>query len=309
MDSTDRPQRFTVTNVTGPSGRPGGTTGAGGAPAGDVRPVARPVRKDEIVIESRGLYVESWLPERRSRRRPLYLLHGELGGSWVWERYLGYFAQRGWEGHALNLRAHFWSETAELESLDLETYLEDAEAGLLALGRPAVVVGHGMGALLAMLLAARQPLQGMVLIAPALPRPIRPDAPTQVSRLVPPSFRRELIGWAGSTDQIQRQNPDLTHRDVLKVQHLMGAESGAARRQMLDGPLVDRDVLAGTPTLVIGGGMDRLFAEQDAERLAEWLGAEYQPFGAHSHYGLVAGQDSYEQVADAIRSFLERYRL
>ena len=114
-----------------------------------VRP-ARPVRKDEIVIEERGLYVETWLPERRSRRRPLYLLHGELGGSWLWERYLRYFAQRGWEGHALNLRAHFWSETADFEELDLESYVDDAVAGYDALDRPAVVVGHGMGGLLAM---------------------------------------------------------------------------------------------------------------------------------------------------------------
>ena len=31
----------------------------------------RPVRKDEIEIADRGLYIESWLPERRSRRKPL----------------------------------------------------------------------------------------------------------------------------------------------------------------------------------------------------------------------------------------------
>ena len=137
MAPSDRPARLTVTTHAD-SDRIG---------AGDSRcpAVGAPIRKDEIVIESRGLYIESWLPERRSRRRPLYLLHGELGGSWLWERYLGYFAQRGWEGHALNLRAHFWSETDELEKLDLDSYTADAEAGLLALGRPAVVVGHGMG--------------------------------------------------------------------------------------------------------------------------------------------------------------------
>ena len=31
----------------------------------------------------------------------------------LWERYLGYFAGRGWEGHALNLRNHYWSQTAD----------------------------------------------------------------------------------------------------------------------------------------------------------------------------------------------------
>jgi pimeloyl-ACP methyl ester carboxylesterase len=160
-----------------------------------------------------------------------------------------------------------------------------------------------------MLVAARHPVPGLVLISPALPQPIRPETPAHVVRLVPPLFRRELIGWAGATEQIRKQQPDLTLKDVARVQHLMGAESGAARRQMLEGPHLDRSALAGIPTLVIGGGMDRLFPEAESERLADWLGAEYQPFGAHSHYGLVIGEDTFEQVADAIRGFLERNRL
>ena len=40
----------------------------------------RPVRKDEIELDERGIYVESWLPERRSRRKPLLFVHGELSG-------------------------------------------------------------------------------------------------------------------------------------------------------------------------------------------------------------------------------------
>ena len=41
--------------------------------------------------------------------------------------------------------------------------------------------------------------------------------------------------------------------------------------------------------------------EQDVERLAEWLDAPYEPFGAHSHYGLVLGEQSYLQVAETLR--------
>jgi hypothetical protein len=48
---------------------------------------------------------------------------------------------------------------------------------------------------------------------------------------------------------------------------------------------------------------------EDSERLAGWLGAEYEPFAAHSHYGLVMGETSYQQVAEAVRGFLETYRL
>src|SRR3712207_55106 len=131
------------------------------------RTATRPVRKDEIVIEDRGLYIESWLPERRSRRKPLYLLHGELGGSWLWERYLRYFAQRGWEAHALNLKAHFWSETADLATLDFQSYVDDAAAGLAELSDGAVCVGHGMGGLIAMKLAETHRVGGLVLLSPA----------------------------------------------------------------------------------------------------------------------------------------------
>lgn len=273
------------------------------------RPPGKPVRKDEIVLDERGLYVESWLPERRSRRRPLYYLHGELGGSWLWEYYLRYFAQRGWEGHALNLRAHFWSQTADIEELSFDTYLDDAVAGYEALERPAVVVGHGLGALLAMKLAEGREIDALVLISPAMPSPLRPVPPPHVVRLVPALYQNELIEWAGTHEQVQRQNQDLTIADIRRIQHLMGAESGAARRQMLAGVHVDRDRLPDVPILVIGAGLDRQFPEADSARLAEWLGAEYQPFGAHSHYGTVLGEQGFDQVADTIRLFLEHHRL
>ncbi|MFO1540625.1 MAG: hypothetical protein ACKOTZ_09345, partial [Chloroflexota bacterium] len=60
-------------------------------------------------------------------------------------------------------------------------------------------------------------------------------------RLVPAHHRRELLGWAGTPDQIRRQNADLTTADVTRIAHLMGAGSGAARRQMLAGVPVERE--------------------------------------------------------------------
>jgi pimeloyl-ACP methyl ester carboxylesterase len=274
----------------------------------DVRP-AKPIRKDERVVAERGLYVEIWLPERRSRRKPLYLLHGELGGSWLWQRFLGYFAPRGWEGHALNLRGHYWSETADFADIDFETYVEDARAGMSHLSRPPVLIGHGLGGLLALKLWEQVPVSGVVLISPALPAPLLPPPPTHVVRLMPRQYRRELIGWDGAPSAIQRMNPDLSEADIMRVQHMMGIESGTARRQMLEGIPVDRTALPDVPALVIGGGIDRQFPAADSERLAEWLGAAYQSFAADSHYGLVIGENSSEQVAEAVRGFLEAHRL
>ena len=272
----------------------------------------RPVRKDEIELHDRGVYIESWLPERRSRRKPLMFVHGELAGSWVWERYLGYFAGRGWEGHAVNLRNHYWSQTADPATLSFDTYLEDVVAALDRLGPTTVAIGHGMGALLALKAAERVAISGLVLIGAQLPRDLRPAVRPFELRDVPEVYGRRIIGWETLPEKLLRDERDLTLADVLRIQHLLGQkprEAGAARRQVLAGIPVDRRVVSEVPRLVIAGGLDRTVALDDAERLADWLGAEYEPFGAHSHFGLVHGEQSFQQVAEAVRTFLEVHRL
>jgi pimeloyl-ACP methyl ester carboxylesterase len=272
----------------------------------------RPVRKDEIELHDRGLYIESWLPERRSRRKPLLLVHGELAGSWVWERYLGYFAGRGWEGHALNLQNHHWSRTADPTTLSFDTYTEDVVAALERLGPSTVLIGHGMGGLLALKAAERMPISAMVLLSPELPRDLRQPARSYEIREVPDVYGASVIGWATLPEKLLRDQRDLTLDDIQRIQHMLGQkphESGTARRQMLQGIPVDPRPVVGVPKLVIGAALDRQVPVESSERLAEWLGASFEPFGAHSHYGLVIGENSYQQVAEAIRGFLEVNRL
>jgi pimeloyl-ACP methyl ester carboxylesterase len=272
----------------------------------------RPVRKDEIELLDRGLYIESWLPERRSRRKPLLYVHGELAGSWVWERFLGYFAGRGWEGHALNLRNHHWSQTADPTELSFDTYTEDVVAAVERLGPGTVIVGHGMGGLLAMKAAERAPVSAMILLSSELPRDLRAPVRPFELREVPDVYGKSLIGWETLPEKLARDHRDLTLADVLRIHHLLGQkprEAGAARRQVLQGISVDPSAFAAIPRLVIGAGLDRHVPEPDSERLAEWLDAEYEPFGAHSHFGLMLGEHGYQQVAEVIRSFLEVHRL
>jgi pimeloyl-ACP methyl ester carboxylesterase len=272
----------------------------------------RPVRKDEIELPDRGLYVESWLPERRSRRKPLVFVHGALGGSWVWERYLHHFASRGWEGHALNLRNHYWSQTADPTTLTIESYTEDVIAALDRLGPNSVAIGHGLGGLLVLKAIERAPVAAYVLLAPEPPREIREPARPHEVRDVPDAWGRAEMGWETLPEKLIREQRDLTVADVVRIQHLLGQkpfESGAAWRQVLLGVPVDRAALPDVPRLVIGAGLDTFVPEPRVERLAEWLDAPYEPFGAHSHYGLLLGEQSYLQVADTLRAFLEQHRL
>ncbi|MBA2253993.1 MAG: alpha/beta fold hydrolase, partial [Chloroflexi bacterium] len=175
--------------------------------------------------------------------------------------------------------------------------------------RQPVVLGHGLGGLLAMRLAERRAVAALVLLSPALPAGLRQPAPIHVLRAVPSIFRREAIGWQVMPEQLRRLDPDLTIADAMRVQHLMGAESGRAHQDVLAGVPVDLAALARLPSLVIGGGLDRLHPAQDSEDLAAALGAEYLLYGTQSHFGLLAGEESYEPVAEGVRSFLERHKL
>ena len=133
-------------------------------------------------------------------------------------------------------------------------------------------------------------------------------------RDVPPRLRpRPCIGWETLPEKLQRENRDLTLDDVLRIQHLLGQkprESGRARASMLAGVPVrprapGRRPDAGRSARASTGRRAALAAE----RLAAWLGAEHEQFGAASHYGLVLAEEGHRQVADRVRAFLETHRL
>jgi pimeloyl-ACP methyl ester carboxylesterase len=240
-------------------------------------------------------------------------VHGELAGSWLWERWLRYFASRGWEGHALNLQNHHWSRMADPQALSFDTYIEDVVAGLERIGPNAVAVGHGLGGLLVLKAAAeRVRVAGLVLLDAETPAGLRPPARPHEVRDVPPVYGRSVIGWERLPEKLQRENRDLTLDDVLRIQHLLGQkphEAGRSRAAVLAGVPVRPELLADVPKLVIGSGVDGAPAALAAERLAAWLDAEHEQFGAASHYGLVLAEEGHRQVADRVRAFLETHRL
>jgi len=97
------------------------------------------IKRDEVYIEPEGIYVETQQPERRSRKPPLLLVHGALTGSWLWSSFGAYFAERGWEAHAMNLRGHYTSDLAELDETSmgrlLRRYRSRGAASRTAAGR------------------------------------------------------------------------------------------------------------------------------------------------------------------------------
>ena len=97
------------------------------------------------------LEVISHLPTEPSHYPPLLFIHGAFCGAWIWEEhFLPWFAQEGFEAHALSLRGHGKSQGYEnLAGLRLLDYVEDTLSVLHSLAKPPILIGHSMGGMVA----------------------------------------------------------------------------------------------------------------------------------------------------------------
>jgi pimeloyl-ACP methyl ester carboxylesterase len=93
---------------------------------------------------------------------PLLMLHG---GAWRWQEYLSLIPSlaRRWHIHALDLRGHGRSGWAP-ETYRLPDFVQDTVEFVGCLKAPAVLVGHSIGGVIALMAAARCPGQTKALI-------------------------------------------------------------------------------------------------------------------------------------------------
>ena len=110
-------------------------------------------------------------PAGAARPTPLLFVHGAFSGAWLWdEHYLRWFAERGWEAHALSLRGHGGSEGADLVRFArLRDYVADVEQVLAEMPTPPVLIGHSLGGMIVQKLLHRHAVPAAVLMASAPP--------------------------------------------------------------------------------------------------------------------------------------------
>jgi pimeloyl-ACP methyl ester carboxylesterase len=272
--------------------------------------VVQAIKRDEVYIEPEGIYVETHQPERRSRKPPLLLVHGALTGSWLWSSFAAYLAERGWEAHAMNFRGHYTSDVADLEEVTMADYANDIGVAVRQLGRPPIIIGWGTGALAGLLYAQRQPVLGLVLLAPSPPAGALPRRPLETElKAVPSVYDAGWWGWIAPMERLREWMPDMSDEELSKMQELLAGarESGSARRERMIGVEVD-PARVDVPTLVIGAGLDDVIHPSEASRTADLLGATYELFPGASHFGLVMGSETWPEVAGSVLGWLEERR-
>ena len=221
----------------------------------------------------------------RPRPASLLFVHGMWGGAWVWERWLPFFAARGWDGYALNLRGRAGSRpVADIGRVPLTDYIEDAASVARRLGA-VVVVGHSMGGLVAQALAATLTPVAAVAVTPAAPRGIWP---LRSAELVAATLRY--------APALLRSRPLLPSRRVMTClafgrlppaeregvyARLVPESARQARDIALRGFAVDAAAVR-CPMLVIAAEGDRITPPVVVRRVAQRYGAtlyEYPGFG------------------------------
>ncbi|MFO7883737.1 MAG: alpha/beta hydrolase [Desulfobacteraceae bacterium] len=220
--------------------------------------------------------------------KTILMIHGMWGGSWCWDRFKGYFENRGYTCIAPDLRHHDITPKDPpppgLGTTSLLDYAEDLEQIIQKLDEKPVVFGHSMGGLLAQILAGRGLAEAAVLITPAPPAGV-----VAVTWSMVKSFSEILLTWkfwkrphriSFKTAEYAVLNR-LPAADRKYVYSKMVWESGRAAAEIclwmlgVRGAQVDAASLT-CPVLVVSGSEDHITAGKVGRKIA----ARYKPSAA-----------------------------
>src|SRR3712207_3600508 len=86
-------------------------------------------------------------PERVSCATPILFVHGAWHGAWCWDKhFMPYFAEQGFNVHALSFRNHGKSESkGQLRWKRGADYVADLEQIVEQLGTPPVLIAQSLG--------------------------------------------------------------------------------------------------------------------------------------------------------------------
>jgi len=208
----------------------------------------------------------------------LVLVHGVYHGSWAFKHLYPRLLALGCSVSRVDLRGHYGPDRVKDSDVGFADYLADLGAQLDALSGDKVVVGHSLGGLLALWLAERPDVKGLVLLAVPLPEVVKSKRWGLLLRHPIKSLKMVL-----------ERDPAIFYHDRHWVNHyffdpdLPEPEAWAAYTEICrqDEPfklfddingLSSRRLLVSIPSLVIYGTRDPTVDAAAAKKLAHKLG-------------------------------------
>lgn len=252
------------------------------------------------VYSVEGIRVLNTRPLRTVRTTSLLLVHGGCHGAWCWDKYLPYFASRGWDCHAFNWKGRGGStELAEPEALSrsIEAVAGDIAVVAATFATPPVIIGHSMGGLATLKYAENNPYSGLVLLTPPPPKEVSPGTvdivvdPAQLWGPPPFEVAKNLFFIGANEDETRR------YYDMLVPESPRAVEQVVSN----DRPSVDAVRISG-PTLVVAAEKDVLSPPEEVRRLAYLLGADYRYVCGSGHGVMMT--ENWIQLAQGIHQWL-----
>ena len=214
----------------------------------------------------------------------------------------GYLSSIGWEVYAPDLRAAAGrAPTPPLERLRFSELIALAEEALGALGREAIVIGHGLGGLIALALASRPGVKAGVAFAPMIPgfrTPLLTGArniPARwFGRALKPPAGRALFDFVLDAETFQRAS---------LIKGLVCDATAAARevaRGAIDVPRGDR----AAPRLIVAGDSDPFAPLKPVAEFSDSIGAQLKTLAGRGHW--IIGGRALERAVNEAHRFLVR---
>jgi pimeloyl-ACP methyl ester carboxylesterase len=255
----------------------------------------------------------------RATKPDVVMIHGAFCGPWSFKGLKEKFEAGDYRVTAPTLRFHEEKRPpAALGTTGLADYVADLEDEIKDLGKPAILVGHSMGGLLAQMLAARLEVAALILLAPSAPWGIPPTTlfeigAAQAMHLHPGYWSQVLepsrdVALAHSLDRLPRHMRDAVFDRFVP-------ESGRATFEIMNWGLdfnhaseVNADAVQ-CPLLFLTGSEDRINPPSTVARIAAlYQGrATAEVLDGMGHW--LIGEPGWEKLADRALEWLKGQKL
>jgi pimeloyl-ACP methyl ester carboxylesterase len=210
------------------------------------------------VVREGTITLEHYIPAQCKSDKKLLFVHSSGHGSWMWTNFLSYFAEKGFDAWAINLRGHHLSDPVEVwEEVGVAEYLEDIEQGVNRIGGKVVLIGHSMSGLLLLKYAESHQVAGLIVSQSGIPRAMMQKRGIVLEGPAPGKGQRAIEGGAllpikdrESVKVLLFDEGNAEEETVDLVIKMMGKESARVGEEIMNMELVPEKI--SVPLFVLG---------------------------------------------------------